>query len=115
MDSPKWCKTSSFLLLCGIFVIFPVLIHSQDASEGTRKILSRRPPQYPEIARRMKISGNVKLEAIVAPNGSVKSVEVKGGHPLLAQTAQDAIREWKWEPTSHETHEIIEVKFDNSH
>jgi len=63
----------------------------------------------------MKISGNVKLEAIVAPNGSVKSVEVKGGHPLLAQTAQDAIREWKWEPTSHETHEIIEVKFDNSH
>ena len=112
MTSPKWRKTTIFWLLCGIFAIFPVLIHSQDANEGTRKLLNRRAPRYPEIARKMNLTGIVKIEAVVAPNGTVKSVVVVGGHPLLAQVAEDAIRDWKWEPASHETHELIEVKFD---
>jgi hypothetical protein len=42
----------------------------------------------------------------------VKSVEVKGGHPVLVRAAQDAIYKWKWAPASHETREAIEVKFD---
>jgi outer membrane biosynthesis protein TonB len=42
----------------------------------------------------------------------VKSVEVKGGHPLLAPAAQEAIRNWKFEPAPHETRETIEVKFN---
>jgi len=49
---------------------------------------------------------------VVAANGSVKSVEVKGGHPLLAQSAQNAVREWKWEPAAHETREPLEIKFE---
>jgi TonB family protein len=59
----------------------------------------------------MNIQGTVKAEVLVAPNGTVKSVEVKGGHPLLAQSAQNALREWTWEPAPHETHEIVELKF----
>jgi len=49
---------------------------------------------------------------LVEPNGKVKSFEVKGGHPLLVQSAEDALREWKWEATPHESHEIIELKFN---
>ena len=48
---------------------------------------------------------------LVEPNGTVKSVEIKGGHPLLVQSAQMALQAWKWEPASHETHEIVELKF----
>jgi TonB family protein len=59
----------------------------------------------------MNLQGNVRVDVLVAPNGTVKSVEVKGGHPLLGQAAQNAIREWKWEAGPHETHEIIELKF----
>lgn len=68
---------------------------------------------YPAIARKMSITGIVRIEAVVAPNGTVKGVSIKGGHPLLAQAAQDSIRGWKWEPSAHETHELIEVKFEN--
>jgi TonB family protein len=78
----------------------------------TRKILSKRVPRYPEIARKMSITGSVKIDAVVAPNGAVKSMAVRGGHPLLAQAAEDAIRDWKWEPAAHETHELVEFKFD---
>jgi protein TonB len=89
----------------------PVRIAAQDHSEGARKIVIRTPPQYPTIARSMKIQGSVRVDVLVAPNGTVKSVEIKGGHPVLVQSAEIAVREWKWEPSSHETHEIIELKF----
>lgn len=69
-------------------------------------------PIYPAMARTINLRGSVRVEAVVATNGSVKLVEIKGGHPLLAQAAENAIRKWKWEPASHETHEPIEVKFD---
>jgi TonB family protein len=59
----------------------------------------------------MHISGNVKVEAVVAPNGKVKLVEIKGGHPVLAQAAADAVSRWKWEPADHESREPVEVKF----
>jgi TonB family protein len=59
----------------------------------------------------MGIQGNVRAVALVSPNGTVKSVEVKGGHPLLAEAAQKALRQWKFENTPHETYEIIEIRF----
>jgi len=60
----------------------------------------------------MNLKGVVRIEAIVGPNGVVKSVEVKGGHPMLVQAAESAIQKWKWEPETHETKEPIEVDFD---
>jgi len=59
----------------------------------------------------MRISGTVRIEAVVAPNGSVKSTSVIGGHPVLVQSAQDAVRKCKWEPTSHETKEVVILNF----
>ncbi len=59
----------------------------------------------------MALAGIVRLEAVVSPDGSVKAVGVKGGHPVLAQAAVNAVRKWKWEPAPHESHEMIEVKF----
>ncbi|MGA7906283.1 MAG: energy transducer TonB [Candidatus Sulfotelmatobacter sp.] len=85
---------------------------AQEAAPGVRKIVSRVTPQYPTMARSMNIRGSVKAEAVVAPNGTVKSVEIKGGHPLLAQAAENAIREWKFVPAPKETRETIEVKFN---
>jgi TonB family protein len=80
-------------------------------SESVRKILSRVPPQYPSLARSMNIKGSVRAVALVAPNGTVKSVEVKGGHPVLVEEAQKALRQWKFEPASKESYEIIEIRF----
>jgi len=54
----------------------------------------------------------VKLQAQVAPNGTVKKVDVVGGHPLLTQSAVTAVGHWKFEAAPHETKEAIEIKFD---
>lgn len=85
---------------------------AQEPSEGGRKVVNRVVPQYPSVARRMNIQGTVKMDVLVAPNGTVKSVEVTGGHPLLAQAAQNALLQWKWEPAPRETHQTVELKFN---
>ena len=97
--------------LVSILTLAPNPARSQETSEGTRKVLLRVPPQYPSVARTMRIEGVVKVDVLVAPNGTVKSIEVKGGHPMLAQSAENAIRQWKWEPSPRETHENIELRF----
>jgi len=84
---------------------------AQEHVESARKIVIRVAPQYPNTARSMNIQGTVKADVLVAPNGSMKSVEIKGGHPLFVQSVQNALREWKWEPSAHETHEIVELRF----
>jgi TonB family protein len=102
-------------LAVALFVFVPILMlvpSYAPAQEGGRKVLSKVVPQYPSLARTMNLQGVVRADVLVAPNGSVKLVEVKGGHPLLAQAAQTALRQWKWEPAPHETHESIEFRFN---
>jgi TonB family protein len=101
----------SVCFLISFTMLAPGRLVSQDHTESTRKIISQVAPQYPSLARSMNIQGKVKADVLVGPNGAVKSVEIKGGHPLLVQSAQNALREWKWEPAPYATHEAVEVKF----
>src|SRR5260370_20793574 len=59
----------------------------------------------------MNVTGKVKIEVIISPEGRVKSTRVVGGHPLLVQACQDAVKEWKFTPSSEETTQIVEFDF----
>lgn len=72
---------------------------------------SRVTADYPELARQMQLTGTVRVEAVVLPNGRVKSIQVLGGSPVLAKSAVDTIEKWRWEKSSQETKEIIELRF----
>ena len=56
-------------------------------------------PLYPDIAKQARVQGIVILEAIIDPNGNVTNVRVLRSIPLLDQSAIDAVRRWKYEPT----------------
>jgi TonB family protein len=90
----------------------PVHARAQESSESSRKIVTRVAPQYPSLARSMNIRGTVKMLVVVAPNGSPKSIAAKGGNPVLVQSAEKALRDWRWEPASHATSEEIDLRFD---
>jgi TonB family protein len=101
------------VVVLAVAVLIPVTrSHAQDAADSGRKVLVKTPAIYPTLARSMNIHGTVKVEAQVTPNGLVKNVEVKGGHPLLTQSAVTAVGHWKFEAASRETKELIEIKFD---
>lgn len=80
-------------------------------SASARKIVNKVVPVYPSTARSMSLVGTVKLEAQVLANGTVKSIQVRGGNPLLAQAAQNAVREWKWARAERESTEMLEFRF----
>jgi len=108
-----WRSASPVLVLVTAILLGLSLgaLCQQDQADSSRKIVVKVAPEYPHLARTMNITGVVKLEALVAPNGSVKSLQVKGGHPVLAEAAAAAVNRWKWERASQETKEDIEIKF----
>jgi protein TonB len=76
------------------------------------------PPQYPLQAKVAGIHGTVVLQAVIAKNGSVKSVHVLNGNPLLTQAALDAVKQWQYKPSTLDGQAIeadtqISVSFKN--
>ncbi len=110
----RWLRpfvaVSTGALLC-VALIAPIAGAQEKQSESTRKIVARTSPVCPELARRMNLEGTVKLLVIVARDGSVKSAEVRGGHPLLAKAAENAVLNWKWVPAEAESRELVEMTF----
>ena len=88
-------------------------LRGQDVqNEVLRRAKSKVQPVYPELARKMNITGTVKVEVVVAPNGSVKEAKVVGGHPVLANAALDAVRKWRFEPATIESSGVVDFKFE---
>lgn len=87
---------------------------SATTDEGKRKVKSKVSPAYPELAKRMNVTGKVKIEVVITPDGRVKSTRVIGGHPLLVQACQDAVKEWKFVPAPEESTQIVEFEFSGS-
>jgi len=86
---------------------------AQDSTpQQARKVVLKVSPAYPDLAKRMHLSGVVKLRATIAPNGLVKLVEPVGGNPVLVKAAQDAVSNWKYAPAPDETRELVELRFD---
>jgi len=79
-----------------------------------RKLITRVEPQYPEILREKQIGGVVRLEVTIAANGTVQSVAVLGGNPILAEAAETAVRQWVYAPGRSQTLEVS-IPFDASH
>jgi len=62
-------------------------------------LVSRIEPQYPPLARQTRQEGTVLIRAIIAKDGTVRSIEVLRGSILLARAAQEAIAQWRYRPT----------------
>jgi len=101
------CSLIGGVLWAGCLASNPVL--AQEAMN--RKVKTQVAPIYPELARRMGITGVVKIEVRVDKSGNVKDAKLVGGHPLLANAALEAIKKWKYEPASEESVGIVEFRF----
>src|SRR6202021_3330094 len=83
--------------------------NAPSSANSDRKVSTRVAPNYPDLAKRMHMRGVVRIEAVVRPNGSVKSTRVLGGNPVLVDAASDAVTKWKFEPSQPETTEVVQL------
>jgi len=69
---------------------------SQGVSQGL--LVKKVSPDFPAQARQLRIEGTVQLEATIGKDGSVSNLKVLGGHPILARSAVEAVKQWKYKP-----------------
>ncbi|MCX6633195.1 MAG: M56 family metallopeptidase [Candidatus Solibacter sp.] len=80
------------------------------AADGTKRItiggnvqqakLVRQPkPVYPPLAKQARISGVVRLQAVIGKEGDVINLAVISGHPLLIPSALESVRQWVYQKT----------------
>jgi protein TonB len=87
------------LMLVSMFPVFAQEIRKKASrSEADSSVLSKVQPEYPAIARQLKIQGVVELEAVVAESGNVEKVIIVSGNPVLTKPAVEALKKWKFKP-----------------
>jgi len=102
------------ILLLGVSTAVIRTASAQDtaADESKRKVRVKVAPDYPPLAKQLNVTGKVKIEATIAPDGHVSSTKVVGGSPLLINASLDALKKWRFEPAPKETTEVIEFEFN---
>jgi TonB family protein len=108
-------QTLSLVLLALLFSLFTPTprLQAQDVSKSHRKVLVMHQPDYPYVLTNGHFEGEVRLEATVLPNGNVAKVDTKGGNPMLAKYAMEAVMKWKYAPGPAQTMEEVSFKFNS--
>ena len=88
-----------------------VLIAMSAYGQEARKIISQPTPAYPEVARRLRLQGTVKVQVVIGADGQIKDAKVMGGSPLLVESTLEALKKWKYAPASSETTAMLEFNF----
>jgi TonB family protein len=63
-----------------------------------RNLIRKIVPKYPQYAKENRIQGTVVLHAIIDKQGNVAELHTLSGHPLLAPTALEAVKQWRYKP-----------------
>jgi periplasmic protein TonB len=61
-------------------------------------LIHRVEPQYPAIARQIRLQGTVVLRAMIGSDGTIERIQVISGHPILVLAARDAVNQWRYRP-----------------
>jgi len=64
-----------------------------------QKLVQQPRPVYPPLAKEARISGVVRLNAIIGKDGTVQDLTIASGHPLLVPAAMEAVKQWVYQPT----------------
>ena len=105
--SSKVTKLVARAFLATVLMLTTVSLLAQDA----RKTITNPAPPYPEVARKFRLTGNVKVQVVIATDGHIKSVKPIGGHPVLVDAVKETLKEWKYAQASSETTTVLEFDF----
>jgi TonB family protein len=87
------------------------LVVVPDEGKRERTLVKRVEPEYPDTLKRLDIGGIVRLRVTISPKGSVDSVELLGGNPILAENAIKAVRQWIYSPGSSQSKIEVMLSF----
>jgi TonB family protein len=97
---------------CAVVLLYSlVLIGVSLAQETSRKIIARTAPNYPDLARKMHLSGKGKVEVVISPAGSVTAAKFVGGNPVFETSAIETVKQWRFETAAGVTKTVVVLEF----
>jgi TonB family protein len=103
---PRFAKAMVLALL--------LLLTLPGRAADERAVKTRSAPVYPELAKRMHISGAVKVQATVDADGKVTDVKAISGNSALMNAAEDAVRKWRFAPGTDVSKVEVTINFENN-
>lgn len=100
-------KRFGYITICALLL----MAGSYAADQVERKVVHREDAEYPAIAAKNNLHGTVKLKIWISADGTVRRLEYVGGHPLLAEAALKAVKNWKYQTAASESTSQVEIKF----
>jgi periplasmic protein TonB len=88
---------SAWVMAAALFAQAAEPLRVAPDGQESRLIYAPR-PEYPKLARQMRISGRVRLAALIGRDGTVQELRLIGGHPLLVPAAMNAVKRWRYRP-----------------
>ena len=82
---------------------------------SSRRVKSNPPPEYPDLARKMNITGTARVLLTVTQDGTVTTVKELGGNPVLVAALVKAVKKWKYEAADRESAVEVKYEFTMSH
>ena len=72
--------------------------HVQMSPQTQQSVSVTVPPDYPLLARQMKVQGAVILQALISREGSIQELQIVSGPTILATAAREAVKQWRFKP-----------------
>jgi TonB family protein len=103
---------AAFCLAAALALLPSAVVPQENApKENQPKLLKKVIPAYPEILKKMNVSGTVKVSVTIAADGTVKDVEARGGNAIFIDSVAAAVRGWKFVPGERQRTADITVSF----
>jgi TonB family protein len=99
------------VLIFGL-LFFVSIASAQIARRPDRKVIARVQPAYPRLMKEAHIGGVVRLNATVRANGKVTKIVILGGNPILAESAMQAVMQWRFAAGGSQTNEEVTLDFN---
>ena len=83
------------IALTGLMNAADLRVSTEDALKA---VVKKTPPDYPSVARQMKVGGKVAVDVTIDAEGNVEDVKILSGNALLTNAAVSAVKKWKFTP-----------------
>jgi len=101
-----------FAALLSLAVLVLAVPSARASSDPVRRtLLQRSNPEYPAVAKQLRIQGAVVLQIVIDPDGRVSDARLASGSDVLADAAKTAVKKWKYEPSSESSVAFVRVVF----
>jgi TonB family protein len=108
----RYAAILAILLSFGMLASAEIRVASDDAMKAATK---KTPPDYPPVAKQLKIAGRVQVDVTIDADGNVENVKVVTGNAMLTPAVVTAVKKWKFTPFTQDgaaTKAVAALDFD---